>query len=135
MWQAITKVGTGFTDDMLGELTAAFDASGAIRTSRPKDVLAGDMGEVDVWFDPHDSEVWEVAAADLSISPVHMAAVGKVAEDKGIALRFPRFLRRRPREDKGVEQATSADQVAEMYRNQGVIKGAAGGGDDDDDDM
>lgn len=94
----------------------------------------GDIGEVDVWFEPSESEVWEVAAADLSISPVHMAAVGKVSEDKGIALRFPRFLRRRARDDKGPEQATNADQIADMYRNQGVIKGAAGGGGDDMDD-
>jgi DNA ligase 1 len=135
VWQAITKVGTGFSDEMLAELTAAFDASGAARPphAKPKEVQVGDLAkDVDVWFEPTASEVWEVAAADLSISPVHMAAVGKVAEDKGIALRFPRFLRRRPREDKGPEQATTSDQVADMYRNQGVIKGAAGGGDDDE---
>ena len=41
------------------------------------------------------AQVWEVMAADLSISPVHMGAVGKAAADKGIALRFPWVARAR----------------------------------------
>lgn len=129
-YQAITKIGTGFSDEMLAELTKAFkEKPGCVKDSRPSNVISGDMKEEpDVWFDPDASEVWEVMAADLSISPVHMAACGKVAPDKGIALRFPRFLRRR--DDKGPSDATSADQVADMYRAQATV-GALGGDDDD----
>ena len=76
------------------------------------------------------SQVWEINAADLSISPVHMAALGKVSDDRGIALRFPRFLRRR--DDKGPSDCTTADQVAQMYRNQGTTMLGMAGGDDDD---
>ena len=43
-----------------------------------------------VWFET--DEVWEVKGADLTISPVHMCGCN-IMDGKGLALRFPRFLR------------------------------------------
>ena len=39
----------------------------------------------DVWFEP--TEVWEIRGADLTISPVHKAAVGQLHPDRGVSLR------------------------------------------------
>ncbi|GBG26158.1 DNA ligase 1 [Hondaea fermentalgiana] len=115
-FQSITKIGTGFSDEALKEFTELLKKS--VIDDMPSSYDC-DLAP-DVWFSP--SHVWEVRAADLSISPLHRAAVGKVDASKGIALRFPRFLR--IREDKTAEDATSAAQVADMYQSQSLASGS-----------
>ena len=46
-------------------------------------------------------------------------------------MRFPRLLR--ARDDKAADQATTSDQVLELYLNQDSVKGTAQVDDDDDD--
>jgi hypothetical protein len=64
----------------------------------------------------------------VTISPVSVAAQGLVSEDKGLSLRFPRFVR--VREDKSVEQASSAEFLVGMYRGQQEQGKDLGGADD-----
>ena len=69
-----------------------------------------------IWFKP--MEVFEVSFADMSLSRQHTAAAGLIddPEGRGVALRFPRFKRRRP--DKTIEQATSCAQIAQLFSQQ-----------------
>jgi DNA ligase-1 len=131
-YQSVCKVGTGFSEEALESLAQGLSARSCTRTEKPPNVMVGETlaKAVDVWFSPEDSEVWEIRAADLSISPVHMAAVGKVDPERGIGLRFPRFLHKRV--DKAPSDATSADTVLEMYRSQASVRGKDPGDDDDD---
>jgi DNA ligase-1 len=78
-------------------------------------VPSNNLNGPDVWFEP--KAVWEVAAADLSLSPAHMAGSGLTGgEGRGVALRFPRFLK--VRDDKQPEDATSSQQIVDMFNAQ-----------------
>lgn len=70
-----------------------------------------------------DREVWEVACADITISPVSIAALGQISENRGLSVRFPRFVR--VREDKRVEDATRSAQLAELWRKRDRNGGSA----------
>ncbi|ORY68247.1 DNA ligase I [Pseudomassariella vexata] len=83
-----------------------------IRKTKPSFVEYA--GHPDVWFEPQ--EVWEMAFADITLSPTYTAAVGLVSEDRGLSLRFPRFLKKR--DDKGIEEASSSEFLAGLWRKQ-----------------
>lgn len=94
--QTVCKVGTGFSDEALEFIH-----------NRLKDIVVDNAPaglkfkekNIDTWIAPQ--YVWEIKAADLSLSPMYLAAQGEIEPEKGIALRFPRFIRHR--DDKTVE--------------------------------
>lgn len=53
---------------------------------------------------------------DLTISPVHHAAVGLVHPSRGISVRLPRYIRSRP--DKTPEDCSTSSDIALMYKSQ-----------------
>jgi DNA ligase-1 len=126
-YQSVCKIGTGFSDENLKNFTALLETT-ALKAGSDKPVHytvnESPLIVPDVWLDT--TVVWEVKAADLSLSPVHSAGVGTLDEARGIALRFPRFVR--VRDDKQPEQATNAEQMVEMYRRQNLNTQSASGG-------
>ncbi|KAH0536366.1 hypothetical protein FGG08_006764 [Glutinoglossum americanum] len=129
-YETICNLGTGFSDSALQHL---YDLLSPLTISAPPSYYSHSpvpAHQPDVWFPP--KYVWEIKAADLTLSPRYRAADGLVlGGGKGVSLRFPRFVRER--DDKKAEDATGVRQVAEMYRRQeGVGKKEGGKGVDDD---
>ncbi|KAI5092878.1 DNA ligase 3, partial [Silurus meridionalis] len=115
-FQSVCKIGTGFKDE---DLEQHYNFLKEHILSKPRPYYRIDQSaEPDVWLDA--VQVWEVKCADLSLSPVYKAAMGLVDPDKGISLRFPRFLR--IRDDKKPEDATTGAQIADLYRKQQQIQ-------------
>jgi len=115
-FQTVCRLGTGFSDEFLSSITKYYNDGRILSEPKPYyRVSDTPFIRPDVWFEP--CQVWETRCADLTLSPSHTAAKGMItAEDKGIALRFPRFVR--IREDKSVDDATSAEQILELYSHQ-----------------
>ncbi|CAD7930817.1 unnamed protein product [Amoebophrya sp. A25] len=131
-FQTLCKAGTGYSDEALKQHHDFFKDK--TRTSPESNIVWTESPHIkpDVWLEI--CQVWEVKAADLSISPVHCAAIGLAHPEKGIALRFPRFIR--VRDDKNVDDATTAEQIRQMYDSQSVIaSGGTAGADDGGDDF
>ena len=116
-FQAICEVGTGFSDSDLSKFTERLKE--LIVTKPPLEVEYG-KNECDVYFKPE--VVWEVGAADLTISPKARACFGDISDNpnSGISLRFARFLRER--DDKTPIQCTNSHQILDMYFDQDNIQ-------------
>ncbi|TDH05619.1 hypothetical protein EPR50_G00124340 [Perca flavescens] len=115
-FQSVCKIGTGFKDE---DLEQHYKFLKEHILPKPRAYYRIDQSaEPDVWLDA--VQVWEVKCADLSLSPVYKAAMGMVDPEKGISLRFPRFLR--IRDDKKPEDATTGAQIADLYKKQQQIQ-------------
>ncbi|KAK0456580.1 hypothetical protein EV421DRAFT_1753404 [Armillaria borealis] len=125
-YQTICKIGTGFSEEALQSL---YDLLQPLEISKVRGDVKVGGAKPDIWFEP--KIVWEVLTADLSLSPIYTAAQG-LADERGISLRFPRFIR--IRDDKSAEDATGPEQVAEMYEKQALAQSSnkKGRGDADD---
>ncbi|KAL2141935.1 hypothetical protein VTI28DRAFT_1770 [Corynascus sepedonium] len=130
-YETVCNIGTGFSEAVLEEL---HESLSKIVIDRPKPFYAhssGNQHQPDVWFEP--KYVWEVKTADLTLSPRYKAGMKEGVDpsgEKGISLRFPRFIK--VRDDKKPDQATSSRQVAEMYRKQESVAKSKGPAVDDD---
>jgi DNA ligase 1 len=118
--EVVTKCISGFTDKFYQANKEKYGEDGDNVIQRPSYVEYA--GHPDVWFEPQ--EVWEMAFADITLSPTYTAAIGLVSEERGLSLRFPRFLK--VREDKSIEEASTSDFLAGLYRKQEARAQATG---------
>jgi DNA ligase-1 len=109
-FRTVCKVGSGFTDEDLGNLPKKFEELRRGERHPRVDSLL----EADLWFIP--STVIEILGDEITLSPIHTCAFNRLREDSGLAIRFPRFMRWR--EDKSSEDATQVDEVVDMYKAQ-----------------
>ena len=110
-FKSVTRIGTGFSEQMLADLhqTLSKDAV-SHKPARVDSELVPD-----VWVDP--KYVVEVRADEITKSPMHTCGREK---GTGYALRFPRILKLRT--DKEPEQATSVGEIVKMYGHQKKVK-------------
>ncbi|EMD37901.1 hypothetical protein CERSUDRAFT_65472 [Gelatoporia subvermispora B] len=113
---AVCKCMSGFTDAFYKDLRERYPLDSDTCSRQPLWDPVCDTGGLkpEVYFKPQ--EVWEIRGADVTISPVSVAALGLVSSTRGLSLRFPRFIR--IREDKGLENASTPEFLAKMWRDQ-----------------
>jgi DNA ligase-1 len=129
VYQSICRLGGGFSDSLLQQITTD------VGSMEEDELLQDQLAEYyyyceedtefglktvqgqPIWLPPGKLGVWEVQASDFSLSLVHNAGAHLLGNEtktkkKGLALRFPRFVR--VRQDKHVVDATSARSIVDM---------------------
>lgn len=110
-FETVSKLGSGFDDAALASMMTLLEK---YKIADKYHLVKSNM-QADFWFGP--GIVLEVLGAEITLSPIHTCAFGKVRKDAGLAIRFPRFTGK-VREDKGPRDATTSEELENMYRSQ-----------------
>ena len=110
-FETVSKLGSGFDDAALASMVTLLEK---YKLTDKHHLVKSNM-QADFWFEP--GMVLEVLGAEITISPIHTCAFGKVRKDAGLAIRFPRFTGK-VRDDKGPREATTSEELENMYRSQ-----------------
>ena len=107
--ESICKIGTGFDENFLKTF---YEENHKNETEIcPKNFLSTNV-KPDMWVST--KIIWEVKAAELSISPIYDCAMDE-ATKKGISLRFPRFIKERV--DKNFEDCSSNKMIRNLMES------------------
>jgi len=109
-FMTVSKIGTGLTDEEWREVHKRADKI-SLEHKPPR---VNSLITPSVWIRPEI--VIEVLADEITRSPIHTA--GKTDTEPGFALRFPRLVSFRSA-DRKAEDATSVEELIEMYYQQG----------------
>lgn len=111
VFKTLAKIGTGFSEEQMKEFSALLEEIKLEK--KPVNVIS--LIEPDAWVKP--KYVITVNADEITKSPVHTCGMSSVKEgSEGLALRFPRLVELRL--DKAPEQATTEEEVLELYELQ-----------------
>jgi DNA ligase-1 len=111
VFETLCKLGSGFTDEDLANLPKMLEPF----REKQRHPRVNSLMQPDVWLVP--SSVLEVAADEITLSPLHTCGRDSIRLGGGLALRFPRFTGNW-RKDKAPEDATSSVEVLEIYKKQ-----------------
>ncbi|MEX0621964.1 MAG: ATP-dependent DNA ligase [Candidatus Woykebacteria bacterium] len=109
----VSRIGTGLTDE---EFRKVNDLAQKIKVDH-KPARVNSLINPSYWVEP--KEVLEIFADEITRSPVHTA--GKVGDEPGYALRFPRLVSFRGA-DKRAEDATTVIELIKMFNQQRKVK-------------
>jgi len=109
----VSRIGTGLTDD---EFRKVNQIAQKIKVDK-KPARVSSLINPSYWVEP--KEVLEIFADEITRSPVHTA--GKIGDEPGYALRFPRLVSFRGA-DKRAEDATTVSELINMYKRQRKVK-------------
>ena len=108
VWKTVCKCGNGMSDQELDDIQSELKSLMSVCAgwaSVPANILIDKKYTPDfIVNDPSKSIVFEVAGAEFSSTKHHTS---------GMSIRFPRFVRRRT--DKGVPEATSLEELEELF--------------------
>ncbi len=115
MFETVSRIGSGFTEEQMKELRERLN--GIKVPKRPVRVDA--VVEPDFWVDI--KYVVTVKADEITRSPTHTCGREKLADgtEVGYALRFPRLVGHEAiRSDKSPEDTTTTKEISELYKQQ-----------------
>jgi DNA ligase-1 len=117
VFETITKIGTGFTEEQMKSFKKLLSKS-KVKT---KPARVDSLMEPDFWVDPE--YVVTVRADEITRSPMHTCGREESGSNEtGFALRFPRITSDGVREDKKPEDSTTTKEIMELYASQKKTK-------------
>jgi DNA ligase-1 len=110
VFKTVCKMGSGFTDEELARMPKLLED---YKIDHKHPSVISNI-EADVYFVP--VKVAQVLGDEITLSPTHTCGWNKVRKNAGLAIRFPRFMGWR--DDKGPQDATTEEEIIEMYKEQ-----------------
>lgn len=114
IFETVSRIGTGFTEKQMTELQEKLSKT----TLKHKPARVDAIITPDFWVEPN--YVVTINADEITRSPMHTCGRSKERDiETGYALRFPRIVGDSViRADKSPEQATTTDEIIEMFELQ-----------------